>query len=364
MVSLLRKQLPLNHPQGCVNVKPLIVISALLPLVLSTGCNGELRKLCMGVGDPSWEDVEQIPDDGSLNLDWEDLQNPVLGFESHRLKDQSVAYHDGYFYLFAGYSYRSPDLVDWEEIPSVPAGDLCFAGDRWIVSHQVGYPDEPPDSDFRKIAWRQSFDLLNWSESQDMIQLDKDRNIDPALAFLDETNVVLVYKRGVVIQESQVAYGTFDGTEFVFGSPGKAYPGEGCELDKRIPIIGDTITRWAENAQIIEIDGRWRIIATARHPDRPIDTGYVASHEPFIYEIEGNDFSQWIRKRHLIIPEESWNTVMHANTAFLLDLRADDGWFYLFYSGADRLDPDLRGHGKIGVARSRDLVNWYVPGES
>jgi hypothetical protein len=54
---------------------------------------------------------------------------------------------------------------------------------------------------------------------------------------------------------------------------------------------------------------------------------------------------------------------MHANTAFLLDLRAHDGWFYAFYSGTDRLDPDLRGHGKIGVARSRDLVNWYVPGE-
>lgn len=344
-------------------VKPWIIALAVLWLSWLLGCNEDLKNQCMGVGDPSWEDVERICGDGSLSLDWENLLNPVLGFESHRLKDQSVAFHDGYFYLFAGYSYRSPDLVVWEEIPSVPAGDLCFAGDRWIVTHQVGYPDEPPDSDFRKIVWRQSFDLMGWSESEDMIQLDKDRNIDPAIAFLDEANVALVYKRGVVIQESQVVYGTFDGTGFAFGSSGKAYPGEGCVLDKEIPIIGDTITRWAENAQIIKIDGTWRIIATARHPDRPIDTGYVGSHEPFVYEIEGNDFSQWIRKRHLIIPEESWNPLMHANTAFLLDLRQYDGWFYVFYSGADRLDPDSRGHGKIGVARSRDLVDWYVPGD-
>jgi hypothetical protein len=345
------------------NVKRSIVVCALLSLVLATGCTEEQWNLCMGVGDPSWENVELISGDGSLNLDWGNLQNPVLGFESHRLKDQSVAYHDGYIYIFAGYSYRSPDLLNWEEITSVPAGDLVFTGDRWIVTHQVPYPDEPPGSDFRKIVWRQSFDLSSWSESQDMIQLEKDRNIDPAMAFLDETNVALVFKRGVVIQESQVAYGTFDGTGFDLQPPVKAYPGEGCSLDKKIPIIGDTITRWAENAQTIWIDDKWRIIATARHPDRPIDTGYVASHEPFIYEVEGNDFSQWIRKRHLIIPEESWNTVMHANTAFLLDLRDYDSWFYIFYSGADRLDPDLRGHGKIGVARSRDLVNWYVPGD-
>jgi len=344
-------------------LKSVILIMAIISLVIIPGCDEEMKNECMGVGDPSWENVEFIPGDGSLNLDWENIRNPVLGFESHRLKDQSVAYHDGYFYIFAGHSYRSPDLVNWEEITPVPAGDLCFSGDRWIVTHQTRYPDEPEDSDFRKIVWCQSFDLMNWSESQDMIDLKKDRNIDPAIAFLDETNVVLVFKRGIEIQESQVAYGTFDGTEFSFRSPSKAYPGEGCELDKKHPMIGDVVTRWAENAQIIKIDGEWRIIATARHPDRPIDTGYVGSHEPFIYEIEDNDFSQWVRKRHLIIPEESWNTVMHANTAFLLDLRKYDSWFYLFYSGADRLDPDSRGHGKIGVARSRDIVNWYIPGD-
>jgi len=345
------------------DVKRWMVVFALLLAVLSTGCTEELWNECMGVGDPSWENVEILPGDGSLDLDWQKLRNPVLGFETHRLKDQSVAYHEGYFYVFAGYSYRSPDLFEWEQIPSVPAGDLCFSGDRWIVTHQVPYPDEPPDSDFRKIVWRQSFDLSNWSDSRDMIQLQEDRNIDPAIAFLDEGNVALVYKRGVTIQESQVAYGTFDGAEFSFGAPVKAYPGDGCELDQAIPIIGDTITRWAENAQIIKIDDSWRIIATARHPDRPVDTGYVSSHEPFIYEIVDDDFSQWIQKRQLIVPEESWNTVMHANTAFLLDLRDRDGWLYLFYSGADRLDSDLRGHGKIGVARSRDLVNWCVPGD-
>lgn len=323
-----------------------------------------LKRQCMGVGDPAWENVQRIQGDGSLQLDWENLHNPILGFESHRLKDQAVAFHDGYFYIFAGKSYRSPDLRNWEEIPPAPPGDLVSTGDIWILTHQIPFPDEPQDSKFRKVAWRQSTDLHAWSEDRDLLLLPKDRNIDPTLAFLDDGRVALVYKQGVDLQESRVAYGVFAGEHFTFGEPQKAYAGEGCILDKIIPPVGDLITRWAENAQIIRIDGQWRVIATARHPDRPIDTGYVGSHEPFIYEISGDDFSQWTHKRHLRIPQESWNTLMHANTAFLLDLRAKDSWFYLFYSGADRLDPDGRGHGKIGVARSRDLITWVVPGEA
>jgi len=52
---------------------------------------------------------------------------------------------------------------------------------------------------------------------------------------------------------------------------------------------------------------------------------------------------------------------MHANTGYLNDFRAEDVFFYLTYSGSiDSESFQGRGHGKIGIARSRDLVHWRV----
>jgi hypothetical protein len=53
---------------------------------------------------------------------------------------------------------------------------------------------------------------------------------------------------------------------------------------------------------------------------------YTCSHEPFVYTLGGPpedpaSWARWIRKRR------------------------------------------LRGHGKIGLARSRDLLHWRVPGD-
>lgn len=51
-----------------------------------------------------------------------------------------------------------------------------------------------------------------------------------------------------------------------------------------------------------------------------------------------------------------------ANAAFLCDARPVDGYYYLFYSGStETLLFNGRGHAKVGVARSVDLVDWEVP---
>ena len=39
-----------------------------------------------------------------------------------------------------------------------------------------------------------------------------------------------------------------------------------------------------------------------------------------------------------------------------------DGFFYLLYAGTDEVSSyEGRGHVKLGLARSRDLVTWEVP---
>lgn len=131
--------------------------------------------------------------------------------------------------------------------------------------------------------------------------------------------------------------------------------------------IGDG---FAENFQLIAIDGTMFMIATARDPEgHRFPSIYTGSHEPFAYTMvrgDGTALEDWTtwRKMQLRIPYESWNPVMHANTGHLLDLREHDGFFYLTYSGSDDFETfDGRGHGMIGIARSRDLIHWRVAGD-
>jgi hypothetical protein len=138
----------------------------------------------------------------------------------------------------------------------------------------------------------------------------------------------------------------------------------------------DLILGFAENYQFLKIDKVWRMVATGRDPEGfrcgTADLRlyiFACSHEPFIYTPDGDGtalahWTRWRRKTRLRIPYEDWNPIMHANAAFLADWRAYDGFFYLFYAGAvDGLSFELRGHGKIGVARARDLIHWRLPGD-
>jgi hypothetical protein len=133
--------------------------------------------------------------------------------------------------------------------------------------------------------------------------------------------------------------------------------------------------QWAENFQFLAIDGEWRMIATGYDPlfyrcrEHPEWITYTCNHEPFVSRMDGSgdaleDWTRWVDKTHLAVPFEDWNPVMHANAAFLADWREYNGYFYLFYAGsADGDRFERRGHGKIGVARSRDLVEWRVAGD-
>ena len=324
----------------------------------------------MGVGDPTRERVARIEPAGPSPVAWDRLRNPILSDE-HRIKDQTLAYRDGVFHLFAsGRHYRSRDLLRWDSAP-----DRTFGSPELVVDTPLGYvmvaqmadpaSDHPRD---RRLGWRTSPDLETWTEWRELFpEMPRDRNIDGALAWANG-RFVLGWKRGKLLQHFSVAESPGPDTKGVWpwSSPRRAQAGEGCLLDA-LPLVADNITRWAENYQFLRIDGRWRMVATARHPDRPVDRGYVGSHEPYIYALggDGSDLAHWTRwvdKRLLHVPTEDWNTLMHANTGHLVDARRLDGFFYLFYSGANELDPDGRGHASIGGARSVDLVRWEVPG--
>ena len=76
--------------------------------------------------------------------------------------------------------------------------------------------------------------------------------------------------------------------------------------------------------------------------------------------------------RQLQIPSQAWDSgsgvssvnYEHANSVYLCDARAAGGhYYYATYAGSDELSAyDGWGHAAIGIARSRDLVHWQVPG--
>jgi hypothetical protein len=326
-------------------------------------------------------------DSATAFVDWATLRNPVLALPDQALKDQALVYGDGWFRLFSSvrfragdpgaateprWFYRTRDFIDWEPFvghpelngPGVGPGspDVTRLDDTWRMTFQ-SRPAASTDPDDREIFLSTSTDLDTWTPP---VQLTSDLIadapiIDGALAW-DGSRFVLGFKDRVR-QTFQVARALGADLAGGFAPPEQAVAG------KDDPVAG-----FAENYQFTKVDDVWRLVATGRDPDpyrcaNQIFAIYTCSHEPFIYTLSGppgefTSWTRWMRKRWLRVPFEAWNQVMHANTGFLSDRREHDGFFYLSYAGAADGDQfDRRGHGKIGLARSRDLVHWRVPGD-
>lgn len=335
-------------------------------------CDEELARLVAAARAPAPQ--------ASGFLDWASLRNPILALPDRSLKDQSVVWQDGVFYVFASTRfeeddperaskipsfYRSPDLRRFEAFddpdlngpghgPGSP--DVVRTGQLWHMVFQA------PTGRSGTLMLSTSRDLVAWTPPVDLGPRLLDpavRNIDGALA-RDGTHFYLGWKR--------------DQSFFVTRSAGADLDGRWVEpqpVDARLRFGPSSLSHaWAENYQFLRIDGAWHMVATARASGLPVSRHpYTGSHEPYLYLMDGGgqslaDWTRWICKRELLVPREDWNPAMHANSGFLADWREHDGHFYLFYAGsADHERFGGRGHGKIGVVRSRDLVHWAPPGD-
>lgn len=319
--------------------------------------------------------------DPSLFIDWARLKNPILSVSDRMLKDQAVVYRDGWFYMFASTrfadddpeadskcrdAYKSRNLRDWEPFCAAEAGyqgspDIIHADGRYVMIQQQ--PPQPEDDWMRRLYYTTSPDLETWSETRPVLAevFPGTRIIDGALAYMDN-RYLIGFK-----DQLQLFHVTLSLEDSLEG---------GWEHPKLVGF--DAVLEWTENYQFLEIDGSWRLIATGRAPleqEKPdgfpvecATSSYVGNHEPFIFvqKHPGNSqdsFALWTGKTHLEVPYEDWNIAMRANSAYLCDWREHDGYFYLFYAGSnDCTSFQGRGHGKIGVARSPDLLHWETPG--
>ena len=298
-------------------------------------------------------------DRGDARVAWKQLKNPILAIDTST-KDQGIRLVDGTWHLF--YSDRQPngaaltshststDLTSWESEPLFPGAgspDITHAADgRYVITAQVR--DAVNDEISRLHYFTASDPNGAWTPATRLTGLFEDeRTIDGAIAHT-RFGLFVLFKRGLHDSTQQNVH--------LAWSPSGS-------LDGPWESLGEPDLPWSENFQFLVIGGVWHVLVTT-----------IPVHHPTLFRLVGNPANEkswlhWKKVRQLEVPQESWNKgrtpgITHetANSAYLCDARRLDGYWYLLYAGSTELETfDGRGHAKIGIARSKDLVHWKVP---
>jgi len=351
-----------------------ILQCAVLLCVLAAGCSSNPHDSGVAATPTPSSTVRSAPTTSARpapNVDWPHLHNPIVKSGDHAVKDAAlVAVNGTWFAAFSAVDARgvwrigiehSTNLRTWsaltfmphdtavegEASPDVvraPSGDLVITYQSFV--HDV-------DGGLAKLYYRTTSDFVHFSRAHQLLRPvftgRSDRLIDPALAWTP-AGLLLGFKTGEATQAFELARsttGTLAGPWTLVGKPD-------------IRVFGDTI----ENYQFIEIDGRWKLLATSNQLDRP-----------YLFDLVGaatrpGGWLQWSAGRELVVPQEPWNpgrgitgsTYEHANCAYLVDRRSQDGHFYLVYEDASEMTSfGGQGHGALALARSTDLTHWSVP---
>jgi hypothetical protein len=306
-------------------------------------------------------------------VDWTKVRNPIVQSADHAVKDPAlVAVNGKWFAAFSSVDAKgtwrigiehSSDLVTWSAMTFMPhdpaiegeaSPDIVRASDgKFVITYQSFVHDVR--GGLAKLYYRTTSDFVHFSAEHRLLEplfsLPSDRLIDPALAWTP-TGLLLGFKTGntdstQAFEIARSSTGSLDGPWQIIGKPD-------------IRVFGDTI----ENYEFIEIDGRWKLIATSNLLDRP-----------FLFNLLGDPrrpqgWLRWSAGQQLDVPKEAWNpgtgitgsTYEHANSAYLVDHRSRDNFFYLVYEDAPEMTTfGGEGHGVLAVARSTDLVHWSVP---
>jgi hypothetical protein len=318
-----------------------------------------------------------VPGGGTPQVDWTALRNPILSYPDAGAKDEALIWAGGRWHMLFSYmthdrslpggvrwnvaTATSTDLAHWSApspwprqpgVVGVASPDIVRSpSGRYVVTYQ----SNPSAGGQDKLYDRTSTDLVHWSAPQPLAhQLaprPDQRQIDGALAYTGH-GLILAYKAstGSGPQHFTIAWspsGSLQGPWQMVGQPD-------------ITLYGSTI----ENYELVSAAGHWQLVATSNNLD-----------QPWIFQLDGDPATprgwlQWSAGRELMVPTAAWDSgtgvasidYEPANSAFLCDLTATDGYYYLLYAGSDELTQfDGWGHAAIGIARSTNLVTWQVP---
>jgi hypothetical protein len=333
--------------------------SVLLSLALvASACGGD-----GGPGASGSTSHACVEDGRGPSIPWARLRNPIFSLPDTAAKDVAVRMVDGRWRLLFShvsedpFRFRigiaaSPDLLEWStvelwdqpELGGVASPDItrARAGD-YLVTYNSHTRDVIGGT---KLYLRHSRRFDAWSAptrlAPDVRSEPDDRLIDAAVA--------------------HTSHGLFLGYDYQEGRFEMAWSPSGA-VEGPWRLIGQADTGPLENYQFLPIDGVWHLLGTA-----------LPVHRTLLYRLGGpserpESWLRWELVRELLVPAEAWNSDQGdgrgfevANAAYLCDARHLDGHWYLFYAGSTELERfGGRGHAKVGIARSPDLVRWEVP---
>ena len=296
--------------------------------------------------------------------DWANIRNPVLEYPDHSIKDFAVAYREGVFHVFFSSFHESRgrirchvmktttrDFQTYTPLQLIDDGadagwigmaspDVTEYGGAYYLTYN-SWGDKPGMPN--QLFFRTSDDLENWGERKPLAaNLTRGgRAIDAAITH-DRGRVILIWKGDGF--RTRIASAGKPDEKFKF--IGAGYPSFKMPDGKESSLAH-------ENFQFLKIDGKWMMLTTDYKPQ-----------EPFVYELAGNgespaDWLKWINGRKVEIPLLGFNTKDRANGSAALDMRSEDGNFYLFFAGNTEYDTFLgRGWNCMGIAKSPDFMRW------
>jgi hypothetical protein len=314
-------------------------------------------------------------------IDWASLRNPVLSYPDWSVKDTAMAFRNGTFYVFFSAFYldrgqvrshvvevSTPDFkhfsdpifnFDGEEDGWIGmcSPDVQFLYGKYVMTFN-SWGDKPGTPG--QLFYMSSDDLVHWSPrktlGQNLTQVGNQRPIDATLAEADG-GYYLVYKESTpgIHSRPRIAFST--------------------SLDAPFHYVGDGIVAllmkdgkddgfFHENFEFFHTNGQWYLLATDYFHNQPNPIKYDVQ-APYLYALErGSHWLKWNRGYTFDLPQEKFNMESIANAAAVYDWRKYDGYYYLIYAGRnDGLTYAHRGWNQIGLARSKDLIHWIVPGQ-
>jgi len=319
------------------------------------------------------------PANAHVTVDWSRLRNPIVSSSSAGEKDQVMTWFHGRWYLIFSYLRDEPsgpggvswdiatssstNMSSWTPPDPWPAqrGVLGVAAPQLVRDPQgkfvVTYQSDPGQRNGGqdRLYYRTSGNFVTWSDPHPLAHSlapdPGDRMIDGSLAWTPH-GLILGYKAGLEgsAQAFEIAWspdGSLEGPWHYVGKPD-------------IVVNGGTVERY----EFLSIDDSWHLMATSNVLD-----------QPWLFRLSGNPdepsgWLHWADGYELAIPRAAWDTgpgissanYEWANASFLCNASSTDGYYYLLYAGSDELSQfGGWGHAEIGIARSRNLVDWQVP---
>jgi hypothetical protein len=302
-------------------------------------------------------------------IDWNSLRNPVLSYPQWSIKDFAMAHRNGVFYVFFSAFYQdhgrvrshvvevstrdfrtfSKPILDFDGEKAGWIGmcspDVQWLGNVWELSFN-SWGDDPKRPD--QLFYRTSHDLVHWSVRRPLAaNLTSGQGVIDLSMTHAGSRYYAVWKAGRNSREMRVRLATARSLSGPWRFVGSGYATLDLANGKEDGLIH-------ENFEFIWIDGMLHLLSS----------DYPHGHHEYLYTLlDPADPLKWGKGFELNIPAQSWNPMAPCDAAALYDWRKDDGFFYLIYAGRNEQTTFLhRGWNRLGLARSRDLMHWFLAG--